>query len=56
MTKRAVTVSLMAAMALLLALSPLDAGTKRYDVPVGDAPYIGPKDAGVTIIEFIDYQ
>jgi hypothetical protein len=29
---------------------------KRVDVPIGDSPSIGPADAPVTIIEFIDFQ
>ena len=29
---------------------------KRVDVPVGDSPSMGPADAPVTIIEFIDFQ
>ncbi|MBU3937802.1 MAG: hypothetical protein KJ555_00825 [Proteobacteria bacterium] len=29
---------------------------KRYDVPIGNSPQMGPADAPVTIIEFIDFQ
>jgi hypothetical protein len=29
---------------------------KRFDVPIGDSPTLGPADAPVTIIEFIDFQ
>jgi protein-disulfide isomerase len=29
---------------------------KRYTVPLGDSPTIGPPDAPVTIIEFLDFQ
>lgn len=32
------------------------AGEKRTDIPIGDAPSMGPADAPVTIIEFIDFQ
>ena len=29
---------------------------KRYNVPIGDSPSLGPAQAAVTIIEFIDFQ
>lgn len=29
---------------------------KSYDVPIGDSPQMGPQNAPVTIIEFIDFQ
>jgi protein-disulfide isomerase len=29
---------------------------RRYDVPTGDNPTLGPADAAITIIEFSDYQ
>lgn len=29
---------------------------KRINVPIGDSPSIGPENAALTIIEFIDYQ
>jgi len=29
---------------------------KRFEVPIGDSPSMGPADAPVTIIEFIDFQ
>jgi hypothetical protein len=32
------------------------ADEKRYSVPVGDSPAMGPADAPVTIIEFLDFQ
>jgi len=28
----------------------------RVDVPIGDSPSLGPANAPVTIIEFIDFQ
>jgi hypothetical protein len=28
----------------------------RFSVPVGDSPTIGPANAPVTIIEFLDFQ
>jgi hypothetical protein len=32
------------------------AAEQRYDVPVGDSHALGPPNAPVTLIEFIDYQ
>ena len=29
---------------------------ERTDVPIGDSPSMGPADAPVTIIEFLDFQ
>lgn len=29
---------------------------KRIEIPVGDSPSLGPADAPVTIIEFLDFQ
>ena len=40
---------------ILIALSAA-AGEKRYSVPLADSPSIGPAEAPVTIIEFIDFQ
>ncbi len=31
-------------------------GEERYSIPIEDSPSIGPEDAPVTIIEFLDYQ
>jgi len=39
----------------VLVVSALSAA-QRYDVPVGSSPHLGPPDAPVTIVEFIDYQ
>ena len=41
---------------MLLATSPAGAADIRYDVPAGDSPSIGPANAPVTIVEFLDYQ
>jgi len=40
----------------LLAAVPAGAADVRYAVPAGDSPSIGPANAPVTIIEFLDYQ
>jgi protein-disulfide isomerase len=40
----------------LLAAVPAGAADVRYTVPVGDSPTIGPANAPVTIVEFLDYQ
>ena len=29
---------------------------QKIDIPIGDSPALGPKDAPITIIEFIDFQ
>lgn len=44
---------------LLLALGmfgTVHAQEKRVEIPVGNSPSMGPTDAPVTIIEFIDFQ
>ena len=40
----------------LLAAVPAGASDVRYAVPAGDSPSIGPANAPVTIVEFLDYQ
>jgi len=40
----------------LLAAAPAAAADVRYTVPPGDSPSIGPANAPVTIVEFVDYQ
>jgi hypothetical protein len=41
---------------VLLFLSTAFAENKRTEVPVGDSPAMGPANAPITIIEFIDFQ
>jgi protein-disulfide isomerase len=40
----------------LLAAVPAWAADIRYSVPAGDSPTVGPANAPVTIVEFLDYQ
>ena len=42
-------------LALLLAW-PVLAAAERVEVPLGDSPALGPENAPVTMIEFIDFQ
>jgi hypothetical protein len=44
------------AILLLFLAVPAAADEKRYSVPIGDSPSMGPPDAPVTIIEFLDFQ
>jgi len=41
---------------LLLMVGMAHAEQQRIEVPIGDSPSLGPADAPVTIIEFIDFQ
>jgi len=41
---------------LLLSFSLSFAEEKRFVIPLEDSPSYGPKNAPVTIIEFIDFQ
>ncbi len=41
---------------LLLLFGMAQAEEKKTEVPIGDSPSMGPADAPVTIIEFIDFQ
>jgi len=40
----------------LLVAVPAGADDVRYAVPADDSPSIGPANAPVTIVEFLDYQ
>jgi hypothetical protein len=37
-------------------ISPAVATEKRYEIPLGGSPALGPADARVTIVEFINFQ
>jgi hypothetical protein len=41
---------------LLLLVGYAAADEKRYSVPINDSPSMGPSNAPVTIIEFLDFQ
>ncbi len=41
---------------VLLLFGTALAEDKRTEVPVGDSPAMGPANAPITIIEFIDFQ
>ncbi len=43
---------------IILILLPVSAPSeeKRYAIPIGGSPSMGPENAPVTIIEFIDFQ
>ena len=41
---------------LLLSGSAAFSAEKRVTIPIGDSPSMGPENAPVTIVEFIDFQ
>jgi hypothetical protein len=47
---------LLIVLAVVVLCTTVQAAQKRTEVPVGDSPSLGPADAPVTIIEFIDFQ
>jgi hypothetical protein len=47
--------SMLVVVFFLLAVTA-SAEEKRYPVPLGDSPILGPFDAPVTVVEFLDFQ
>ena len=41
---------------ILLFASLVFAAEERFEVQIGDSPQLGPTDAPITMIEFIDFQ
>jgi len=41
---------------LLLLFAPAHAAEKIYTIPIDNCPILGPKDAPITIVEFLDFQ
>jgi len=54
MMKKTLTPLIVVVFVLLLGMA--HAGEKRTEVPIGDSPTLGPAEAPITIIEFIDFQ
>ncbi|MFZ5764879.1 MAG: hypothetical protein ACOY4H_04695 [Thermodesulfobacteriota bacterium] len=48
--------SLLFAVVFFLLFGVVHAGETRIEIAVADSPALGPADAPVTIIEFIDFQ
>lgn len=53
---RAIMKTFFPALICLALVSVAAAEDNRYTVPLGDSPSLGPENAPVTIVEFIDFQ
>jgi uncharacterized protein involved in high-affinity Fe2+ transport len=47
---------LMSCIFVLLLISTAFAEEKKTEIPIGDSPTLGPANAPITIIEFLDFQ
>lgn len=54
--KRLILLLLVAALAVPAFAGAQGVEEKRYQIPVENSPSIGPVDAPVTVIEFLDFQ
>ena len=54
--KRIALLVLVVALALPAVCGAQGAAEKRYQIPLENSPSIGPADAPVTIVEFLDFQ
>ena len=54
--KRLLSLLFIAALALPAAAGAQGTEEKRYQIPTENSPSIGPADAPVTVVEFLDFQ
>jgi protein-disulfide isomerase len=54
--KRFTLLVLLAALALPVAAGAQGVDEKRYQIPLENSPSVGPADAPVTMVEFLDFQ
>ncbi len=54
MTRTAILLAFLAGIAV--PAFPAESPDKIYEIDIAGAPYLGPKGAAVTIVEFSDYQ
>ena len=47
---------IMLCITFLLLCTVAQAEEQKVDIPIGNSPTMGPADASITIIEFIDFQ
>jgi hypothetical protein len=47
---------LLAVLLVFICSSPVYTAEERYNIPIDNCPVLGPLDAPITIIEFLDFQ